>query len=339
MVPTRRTLLCHLLPRRAAALLGATAAVRTLALPSVARAQVPAWPNGPIRMIVPFPPGGSADTVMRLVQPHLQRSLGTSVVVENRGGASGSLGTAVAARAAPDGQTFVLVFDTHAVNQFVIPNLGFDARADFAPVMLVGTSPMLITTHVSRPWRGLAEVIAAAKARPDTITYGTVGVGSLAHLTMTLMQKQGGFRVVHVPYRGGGPMSAAAAAGELDLPMATNAGLGSQVGNTLRPLAQTGARRSPLFPDLPTVAESGIPGIDALAWWGMLAPARTPDAVVRRVHAALKEALDQPEVRARLTGPMGIDVEASSPEEFGAFLERQMEVWGRVVRENNIRPE
>jgi tripartite-type tricarboxylate transporter receptor subunit TctC len=314
------------------------AATAGLCAPAVARAQA-AWPNGPIRIIAPFPPGGSVDTITRLVQPHLQAALGVPIVVENRPGASGSLGTAAAARAAPDGQTFLTVFDTHAVNPSFLPNPGYDARRDFAPVMLIGTSPMLITTHVSRPWRTLPEVIAAAKQRPDTITYGSIGVGSLAHLTMSLMQQAGGFKVVHVPYRGGGPMSAAAAAGELDMPMATNAGLGGQVGQTLRPLAQTGARRSPLSPDVPTVVESGIPGIDALAWWAMLAPARTPEPVLVRFHAALNAALEVPDVRARLTSPMGVDVVASTREEFGAFLERQMEVWGRVVRENNIRPD
>jgi tripartite-type tricarboxylate transporter receptor subunit TctC len=317
------------------------AATTPLALGRVGRADQPpaGWPSGPIRIIVPFPPGGSVDTLARLVQARLQGELGAPIVVDNRPGASGALGTAAAARAAPDGQTFVLVFDTHAVNPFLILNPGFDARRDLAPVALIGTSPMLITTHRSRPWRDLREVVAAAKARPDTITYGSIGNGSLAHLTMTLMQKAGGFQVVHVPYRGGGPMSAAAAAGELDLPMATNAGLGGQVGQTLRPLAQTGARRSPSFPDLPTVAESGIPGIDALAWWGVLAPARTPEPVLRRFHAALRDALQAPEVRGRIADPLGIDLVASEPEEFGAFLGRQMETWGRVVRENDIRPD
>jgi tripartite-type tricarboxylate transporter receptor subunit TctC len=316
------------------------AAAVPFALPRAARAQgQPAWPNGPVRIVAPFPPGGSVDTVARLVQQRLQAEIGAPVVVDNRPGASGSLGTAAAARAAPDGQTFVFVFDTHAVNPFLIPNLGFDTKRDLAPVMLIGTAPMLITAHRSRPWGSLEEVMAAAKARPDTLTYGTIGNGSLAHLTMTLMQKAGGFRVVHVPYRGGGPMSAAAAAGELDLPMATNAGLGGQVGQSLRPLAQTGARRSPRFPDLPTVAEAGIAGIDALAWWGALAPARTPEPIIRRFHAALRTALDAPEVRGRLADPLGIDVVASSPEEFAAFLDRQMETWGRVVRENDIRPD
>ncbi|CAA9221187.1 MAG: BUG/TctC family periplasmic protein [uncultured Acetobacteraceae bacterium] len=301
--------------------------------------QQPAWPNGPVRIVVPFPPGGSVDTVARLLQPRLQQELGAPILVDNRPGASGSLGAAAAARAAPDGQTFLLVFDTHAVNPFLIPNLGFDTKRDLTPVMLVGTAPMLITAHRSRPWQNLGEVVTAAKAKPDTLTYGSIGNGSLAHLTMTLMQKAGGFRVVHVPYRGGGPMSTAAAAGELDLPMATNAGLGGQVGQTLRPLAQTGATRSPRFPDVPTVAEAGIAGIDALAWWGALAPARTPEPILRRFHAALRSALETPEVRGRMADPLGIDLVASTPEEFAAFLDRQMETWGRVVRENNIRPD
>jgi tripartite-type tricarboxylate transporter receptor subunit TctC len=156
---------------------------------------------------------------------------------------------------------------------------------------------------------------------------------------MMLVQREGGVGLVHVPYRGGGPLAIAAAAGEVDLPMATNAGLGGQVGQALRPLAQTGARRSPRFPDLPTVAEAGIAGVDALAWWGALAPARTPEPILRRFHAALRSALETPEVRGRMADPLGIDVVASTPEEFAAFLDRQMETWGRVVRENDIRPD
>jgi tripartite-type tricarboxylate transporter receptor subunit TctC len=307
-----------------------------LAAPALGQA---AWPNGPIRIIIPFPPGGSMDTIVRLLQPRLIADLGVPVVVENRPGASGVLGTAVAARAAPDGQTWVTVFDTHAVNPSFIANLGFDPKRDLAPVTLLGSAPMLVTTHRARPWNTLGEVIAAAKAAPDTITYGSIGVGSLAHLTMSRMQQLGDFRIVHVPYRGGGPMSAAAAAGELDMPVASHAGLGGQVGVTLRPLAQTGARRSALFPDLPTVAEAGVPGIDALAWWGMLAPARVPEAIIRRMHAAVAAAMAIPEVKARLSGPMGVEIGSYSPEEFGAFIERQTETWSRVIRENNIRPE
>ena len=324
--------------RRGILLGTASVGTATLAAPRLGAAQAN-WPNGPIRIIVAFPPGGSNDTIARLLQPHLQASLGVPIVVENRPGASGALGTAAAARAAPNGQTFVIVFDTHAVNPSIMPDAGYDARKDFAPVMLIGTAPMLITAHVSRPWRTLQEVVAEAKRRPDEITYGSIGVGSLAHLTLSLMQQNGGFKLVHVPYRGGGPLINAAIAGEVDLPVSTNAGLGAQVGQTLRPLAQTGARRSPHFPDIPTVVESGVPGIDALAWWGMLAPAGTPDPVVRRFHAALASALEKPELRERLANPLGVEVVASTPEVFGEFLDRQIDAWGRVIREQNIKPD
>ena len=297
-----------------------------------------AWPNGPIRIVVPFPPGGSMDTITRLLQPRLSADLGQPVVIENRPGASGALGTAVASRAT-DNLTFVMVFDSHSVNPSFIPNLGFDPKRDLQPVTLVGSAPMLLTTHRARPWQNLGEVIAAARAAPDTITYGSIGVGSLSHLTMSRLQQLADVKMVHVPYRGGGPMSAAAAAGELDLPVASGVGLGGQVNVTLRPLAQTGGRRSSLFPDLPTVAEAGVPGIDALAWWGMLAPARMPQEAVRRMHGAVIKALEIAEVRSRLTGPMGVEIVGNTPEEFGGFIDRQTETWARVIRENNIRPE
>jgi tripartite-type tricarboxylate transporter receptor subunit TctC len=314
------------------------AGLSALAAPPIAGAQA-RWPNGPIRLVVPFPPGGSLDTIARLAQPHLQAELGVPVVVENRPGASGALGTAQVARAAPDGQSWGVVFDTHASNPALIPNIGFDTRRDLVPVMLVATSPMVITCNLQRPWRSLGDMVAAAKERPDTLTYGTVGNGSLSHLTMTLMQRAGGFRVVHVPFRGGSAMTTATMAGQTDMAMASNAGLLGQVNVTLRPLAQTGGTRSAALPEVPTVVESGIPGIDARAFWAVVAPAGVPTEILRRFHAALRSAYAQPEVVARATGPMGVDLVASTPEEFGTFLEAQMDTWARVIRENDIRPD
>lgn len=306
-----------------------------LVTPHLAQAQT-AWPSGAMRVVVPFPPGGSVDTIARLVQAHLQETLGVPIIVESRAGASGSVGTGTVARAAPDGQTFILVFDTHAANPALIPNLNFDARRDFTPIMQVGAAPMLLATPNARSWRTLAEYITAAKARPDTLTYGTVGVGSLAHLTMSLMQQAGGFKVVHVPYRGGAPMTAAAVAGEVDLALSTNAGFGGQVGQTIRAIAQTSGRRSPHFPDIPTVQENGVPGIDVISWWGLLGPAGLPEPIVTRFHAAWAAALRQPAVQARLTSPLGVEVVASSPANFARFLESQIETWGRLVREQGI---
>jgi tripartite-type tricarboxylate transporter receptor subunit TctC len=309
-----------------------------LATPQISRAQG-TWPNGPIRIVVPFPPGGSTDALARLLQPHLQADLGVSIIVENRGGASGSLGTAQVARAAPDGNTWLIVFDTHAVNPSLIPNMGFDTERDLTSLLLFGTAPMVMTAHRTRPYRSFAEVVAAAKARPDTVTYGTIGNGSLAHLTMELVQRAGGFKLVHVPYRGGGPLAIAAAAGEVDLPVATRPALGVHIdAGTLVPLAQTSATRSPNIPDVPSLTELGITGIDSRAFWGFLGPARLPDAIKARMEGAIRKALEVPELRQRILG-LGIDLNPQGEAGFVPFLSTQIATWGRVVRENNIRPD
>jgi len=309
-----------------------------LAAPHIAKAQA-AWPNGPIRIVVPFPPGGSTDALARLLQPHLQADLGVSIIVENRGGASGSLGTAQVARAAPDGNTWLIVFDTHAVNPSLIPNMGFDTERDLTSLLLFGTAPMVMTAHRTRPYRSFAEVVAAAKARPDTITYGTIGNGSLAHLTMELVQRSGGFKLVHVPYRGGGPLAIAAAAGEVDLPVATRPALGVHIdAGTLVSLAQTSATRSPNIPDVPSLTELGINGIDSRAFWGFLGPARLPEPIKARMDAAVRKAIEVPEIRQRILG-LGIDLNPQGEAAFMQFLSAQIATWGRVVRENNIRPD
>ncbi len=311
-------------------------AVSALAAPLPVRAQ-PAWPSGPIRIMAPFPPGGSVDTFARLLAPTLTQVLGAPVVVENRSGAGGALGTAAIARAAPDGQSWLLCFDTHATMRALTPDLGFDPRRDFTPVMLVATAPMLLTTPNDRPFRSLGEVLAAARAKPDAVTYGTIGNGSLAHLTMEVLQQRAGVRLVHVPYRGGGPLSTAAAAGEVDLAIASPIGLGGQVGVRLRPLAQSGATRAGALPELPTFAEAGVPGVAANAFWGVLGPAGVPEPILARFHAALTEGLRDPTLRRRLIEGQGVDLVASTPAEFGAFLDAQMAQWGAVIRERGIR--
>jgi tripartite-type tricarboxylate transporter receptor subunit TctC len=274
-----------------------------------------------------------------MLQPHLQAAFGVPIVVENRAGASGSLGTALVARAPADGNTWVLVFDTHAVNQALIPTLGFDTQRDLTPLLLFGTAPMVLTAHRTRPYRSVAQVIEAAKARPETVTYGTIGNGSVAHLTMAMAQRIGGFSLVHVPYRGGGPLAVASVAGEVDLPIATRPAIGVHIDSgALIPLAQTGATRSPSMPDIPTLEESGIPGIDARAFWGFLGPANLPPAIKQRMEAAIRTALAIPEVRQRVIG-LGIDLDPQGEAVFGPFLARQMDTWARVVRENNIRPD
>ena len=312
------------------------AALSPLGAPALAQS----WPSGPIRIIAPFPPGGSVDTVARLLQQPLQAELGVPVIVENRAGASGALGTAQAARAAPDGQTFVLVFDTHATNPALISNPGFDTRRDLLPVWLLGTAPNMLLAHRTRPWTSMAELIAAAKARPDVISYGTIGNGSLAHLGMVLAQRAGGFSVTHVPYRGGGPLATAGMAGETDLYVATGTIFVEHIrSGTLRPLAVLGPRRRTNLPDVPTMAEVGLPGVEAQAFWGMLAPAATPAPSAARMEAAARRATEVPEVRERLSGIMGIEIVNGSGAAFGEFLDGQFATWARVIRDNDIRPD
>ena len=311
-----------------------TAALAALSAP----AQKTDWPTKPVRFIVPFPPGGTTDPLARLVGSKLTPVLGQQFIVDNRPGASGSLGAGIAAKAAPDGYTFLFVFDTHAVNPSLISNLPFDTVNDLGPVMLIATSPNAIVTNASKPYRSFADVIKAAKAKPDTVTYGSIGSGSLGHLTLTLVQQTGGFKIVHVPYKGGGPMTVDALGGNVDLAIGTVALLTPHVkGGKLRAIAITGDKRSNALPDVPSLSEQGFPGFSALAWWGIFAPAGVPKPVLDKFHAELVKVFKLPDVRQQLSETLGMDLTASSPAALQTFLVAEIARWGKVVRENNIR--
>jgi tripartite-type tricarboxylate transporter receptor subunit TctC len=301
-------------------------------------AQSTNWPTKPVKFIVPFPPGGSVDPIARLLAVRLTESMGQQFIVENKPGASGSIGTAYVAKAAPDGYNFVFVFDTHAVNPTLIPSMPFDTVKDLAPVMLIGTAPMAIATHPSKPYKTFADVTAAAKAKPDTISYGTIGNGSLGHLTMTLVQQAGGFKIIHVPYKGGGPMTQDALGGQVDLAVGSVAVLSPHVrSGKLRAIAVTGNKRSHSMPDVPSLSEQGYPGFSALAWWGVFAPTGTPKPILDKFHAELAKALGQPDLRKTLTEQLGMDLVVSTPDGLQKFLVGEIDRWGKVVRENNIR--
>jgi tripartite-type tricarboxylate transporter receptor subunit TctC len=296
------------------------------------------WPVRPVRFIVPFPPGGTVDPLARLLATRLTASLGQQIVVDNRTGGSGSIGTAIAAKSPPDGYTYVFVFDTHAVNPSLLPNLPYDTLKDFAPVMLVGTSPMAISTLPAKPYRTFDDVIKAAKAKPASISYGSIGSGSLGHLTMTLVERAGGFKLVHVPYKGGGPMTVDILGGHIELAIGSVALLAPHVNaNRLRAVAVTGDKRSHAMPDVPALAEQGFPGFSALAWWGIFAPAATPKPVLDRFHAELVKTLNQPDLRKQLTEQLGMDLRVSDPATLQKFTATEMERWGKVVREYGIR--
>jgi tripartite-type tricarboxylate transporter receptor subunit TctC len=309
----------------------------TLALACGGAAFAQAWPSKqPIRLVAVFPPGGSVDQVARVLAPALQQALGQSVVVDNKGGASGSIGTAAVAQAPADGYTFAVVFDTHAVNPSLIPSLPFDTRKDLVPVALIGTGAMVLATHAESPYKSFADVLAAAKAKKN-VNYGSIGNGSLGHLAMALLAKADNLDLVHVPYRGGGPLMNDALAGHVPLSIGsvflTKPHLDSK---RLRALAVTTSKRSTHLPDVPTIAESGYAGFDAPAWWAVLAPARTPPEIVKRVHDEINAALKKPDVAGKLAA-QGIDIQTGSPEQARAFIDGQIDIWARVLRENNIK--
>ena len=301
-------------------------------------AQSTDWPSKPVRFIVPFPPGGTVDPLARLLATRLTSALRQQFVVDNRPGGSGAIGTAIAAKSPADGYTYLFVFDTHPVNPSLIPNLPFDTAKDFAPVMLVGTAPMAVATTPGKPYKTFDDVIKAAKSRPGTITYGSVGAGSLGHLTMTLVQQAGGFKLVHVPYKGGGPMTTDVLGGHIELAIGSVALLAPQLAaGKLKAVAVTGDKRSPAMPDVPALAEQGFPGFSALAWWGIFAPAGTPKGVLDQFHAALVKTLNQPDLRKQLTEQLGMDLKISDPATLQKFMLSEMERWAKVVREHGIR--
>ncbi|MDO9707411.1 Bug family tripartite tricarboxylate transporter substrate binding protein [Paracraurococcus lichenis] len=306
-----------------------------LSVPSILRAQS-AWPDRPVRIIVPFPPGGSTDTIARIFQPKLSAVLGQSVVIDNRGGASGSIGGIEAARAPADGSTWMLAYDNEATNQTLM-RLPYKALEAFAPVSLVASGPLALVTHQSTPWKSFRDVVAAAKAAPDTISYASSGVGGLAHVSTTLLQQQGGFNLVHVPYRGGGPALQDAVAGQVPLFMSNVVIISQHIkAGTLRPLGVTTAAETRHVPGIAPFAAQGFPGFEAPTWWAFLGRAGTPAPILARMQEALGQALADPEVRGKIE-EQGADVQATGPEACRAFLAREIERWGRVIRENNIR--
>lgn len=287
-----------------------------------------------LKFIVPFPPGGTADPIARMVQPGLQQRLGTTVVVENRPGASGSIGTAAAAKSAPDGNTLVIVFDTHAVNPF-LQTLSFDTEKDLEPVLLIGTAPNVVACHPNKPFKNFGEVIAAAKAKP--LNYGSIGSGSLGHLTMALLSQRAGVETVHVPYRGGGPLMNDTLAGHVDVAIASAALITPQVrGDKLRGLAQTGTTRIPGLPDVQTAIEAGFSGFESYAWWGIYTAAKTPRPIVDRLNSTLVETLREPAITKNLEN-MQISIRLEGPDALRSFVSAQMKLWGAVVREHNIK--
>jgi tripartite-type tricarboxylate transporter receptor subunit TctC len=322
---TRRTLI-----------LGAAAAP-LIAAPFVARAQ--SWPSGPIRVVVPFPPGGSTDSLARVVQAGLQQKLGVNIVIENKPGASGAAGTTVVAKSPADGNTWLFVFDTHSVNPYLM-NLQYDTEKDLDPVTLVATAPYLLAVNTKHELKSLAEVVAAAKAKPESLSYASVGSGSIGHLFMVLLQKRTGIKLVHVPYRGGGPAMNDALGGHVDFIIGSVALVTPQLGGgKLRPIVQTGEKRATALPDTSTVMESGVPDLTAYTWWGVFAPAGTPKPIVERFHNELLATIREERISKTLIESQQMTLVLAGPDELRKFSTAQGKLWGPVVKENDIKGE
>ena len=312
----------------------------TLGLGSLAIAQtagVGTWPTQkPIRLIAVFPPGGSVDQMARVFAPVLQAELKQNVIVENIGGASGVIGTSAMTRADADGYTFAVVFDTHGVNPSLKDKLPYDTIKDIAPVILVGTSPMVLVASKNSgitSFKQLAEMSKAGKP----FSYGSIGVGSLGHLAMARLAKQAGFDWNHIPYRGGGPLMQDALGGQVQLAIGSEFLVKPHIDSgSVIPLVITTAKRAPGLPNVPTVAESGFPGFSAPAWWAVLAPFKTPTAIVDAMNVALNKALKNPAVSEKFKS-QGIEIVGGSPETARDFIGKQIGIWGKFVIENNIK--
>jgi hypothetical protein len=295
------------------------------------------WPTKKtVRLIAVFPPGGSVDAVARVIAPALQEQLKQNVIVENIGGASGVIGTTAVSNADADGYTFGVVFDTHGVNQALKDKLPYDTKKDLAHVTLIGTSPMLIAASKASGITTFKQLVDDSKAGKP-FNYGSIGTGSLGHLAMASLALKSKFEWTHVPYRGGGPMMADALAGHVQIAVGSLYLIKPHVdSNRVVPLAVTSPKRTPELPNVPTIAESGFPGFDAPAWWGIIAPAKTPKDIVQKMNAAMVAVLKRPDIAKKLDD-QGIDIVAGGPEVFNPFLDKQMDTWGKFIIDNKIK--
>jgi len=307
-----------------------------LAVPAIATAED--YPSRPIRLIIPFPPGGSNDVVGRVFATRLSEHLGKQVVVDNRSGAGGVVGTEAAANTPPDGYTLLVISLAHAVNPWLY-KLAYDPIKAFTPIGIMASGTNVLVVHPDLPVHSVKELVAMAKAKPGDLQYASAGIGSFQHLGGELFKLTAHVDMLHVPFRGGGPAMIDVVGGH------TKVMFSSLVQTTpfirsgkLRALATGGAKRSPVLPDLPTIAEAGVPGYEATNWWGIIAPAGTPKEVVEKLHAALTAVQDSPETQKHLESE-GAEVVKMSSDEFGKFMVSEMDKWGKVVKAGNIKAE
>jgi tripartite-type tricarboxylate transporter receptor subunit TctC len=300
--------------------------------------QAQTYPAKPIKLIVPFPPGGGTDLFSRTIGQKLAETLKWVVVVENKPGVGGNLGVEQAAKAPPDGYTVVMGQTSNlAINPTLFPKLPYDPIKDLTPITLVASAPLVLVVAANSPFKSLADVVAAAKAKPGDITFASPGNGTVAHLTGELFQNAAGVKFQHVPYKGSSQALTDLMGGQVQIFMSSVPTALSQIkGGKLRAIAVTGAKRTSELPNVPTIAESGYKGFDATTWFGLLVPAKTPPEIVKRLNTEVNKILKDPEVRAKLASEGG-DVLGGSPEEFATLLKADIGRWGKVVKDSGAK--
>jgi tripartite-type tricarboxylate transporter receptor subunit TctC len=311
-------------------------AVAALVVSGPAAAQ--AYPAKPIRMVLPYPPGGGSDTIGRPLAQKLSESLGQQVVVENRGGANGNIGMEHAARAAPDGYTIVFALTAQlAINPGLYSKVPYDPVKDFAPITLLGTGAYILVVHPSLPAKSVKQLVALAKAQPGSIAYSSSGNGSGGHLAAELLNSMAGIKMLHVPYKGGGPALVDLIAGQVQVLFSTQLASWPHIqSGRIRALAVSTAKRPASIPDLPTIAEAGLPGYDSGVWYGVLAPAGTPRDIITRLNGDVVRALNQPDYRSLLVNN-AIDPIGSPPEQLGQYIKSELTKWAKVVKGAGVR--
>ena len=294
------------------------------------------YPSKPIRLIVPYAVGGATDITSRIVAPHLGDSMGQQIIVDNRAGGASITGTDMVAKAAPDGYTILMASIAFGANAGLYAKLPYDPQKDFATVSLVATVPMVLAVHPSVPVRSVTELLALAKAKPGALNYGSAGNGSANHLATELLKHMTSTKIVHVPYKGGGPAVVAIVAGETSMLFATiSSSLQHYKSGRLIALGVSTSKRNTALPEVPTVAEAGVPGYDFFEWQGVVVPAGTPQAVIDRLHKETVKALANPDARERILG-LGLDVAGSTPRQFAAHLNAEVLRWKKVAKESGI---
>jgi tripartite-type tricarboxylate transporter receptor subunit TctC len=297
------------------------------------------YPSHPVRLLVPFAPGGGADALSRIITPKLHDALGQPWVVDNRGGAAGNIATEIVAKAAPDGYTVLMGFNTVLTVNPSLYKLPYSVTKDLQPVTLLATAQYILVIHPSVAATTLKEFIALAKQKPGSLNYASAGIGSPLHLAAELFKKRAGINMVHLAYKGGGPAAAAVLSGEAQVLFGSVASSVPQVkAGRLKALATTGTKRSKVAPDLPTIAESGFPGFDVSSWYALLVPAGTPPAIVNRIRGAAMKAVELPDVQEAMSR-QGLDVETSTPQELAARMKAETAVWAGVIKEAGIKAE